>query len=417
MTNPRAFSGNPLMRAPFFADLPMTELDRVLSELEEIEIAAGTILFQEGDPGEHLYILISGRLEILMSPGTPDELILDRLQAGAYFGEMSLIQEDGKRSTAARALDRVTLLRMSRHEFNDLLERHPQLAESVIRVLIGRLDHSNLHTFRGLTEKNQQLRKAYDELKAAQAQLIEKERLEKELQVAADIQMAILPDVMPTADGFDFGGTIVPARQVGGDFYDVFELGPGEMGVLIGDVADKGVPSAIFMARTHAFIIAEAGNSHAPGDVLRKVNAHITNLEKYAQFVTVFFGVLKTGTGDFSYARAGHEPPLLMDPEGRVQRLPQQPGTALGIWPDIEIDEGQIHLAKGSLLVMFTDGMTDCRSPAGEAFGLDRITATIEGFPSRSAQFACDHLLKTLLTYQHGAPRDDDITLVAIHAN
>jgi phosphoserine phosphatase RsbU/P len=414
--NKSTLPGNPLAVVPFFAKLPPAELDRVGSELEEIHLGAGTVLFHEGDCGEHLYILTGGQLEILMSPGTADELILDVLHPGAYFGEMSLIQETGKRSTSARALNDVTLLRMSRGQFNELLTKHAQVAGSVIKVLIERLDHSNLQTFRGLTEKNRQLRKAYDELKATQAQLIEKERLEKELQVAADIQMSILPDVLPTVERFDFGGLIVPARQVGGDFYDVFDLGGGRMGVLIGDVADKGIPSAIFMARTHAFVIAEAEGKDSPGNVLRRVNRHITSQEKSAQFVTVFFGILNTETGEFCYARAGHELPLLMDPDGNVHRLPQKRGTAIGVWHDIDIDEGSLDLAKGSLLVMFTDGMTDCRSPAGEAFGLDRIKETMTALRGRSAQFACDHLLETLMTYQQGSPRDDDITLVAVHA-
>src|SRR5574341_2095933 len=104
--------------------------------------------------------------------------------------------------------------------------------------------------------------------------------MQRKLKVAADIQMSILPDVLPTHENFDFGGRILPARQVGGDFYDVFDLGKNKMGVLIGDVADKGVPSAIFMARAHALIIAEADTVTAPGEVLRKVNTHITRLEK-----------------------------------------------------------------------------------------------------------------------------------------
>ena len=141
----------------------------------------------------------------------------------------------------------------------------------MVSVLSQRLDNTNVSTFRDLTEKNRQLQKAFDELKAAQEQLIEKERLERELKVAADIQMSILPDVLPVHEAFDFGGRILPARQVGGDFYDVFFLDEDKIGVLIGDVADKGVPSAIFMARAHALIIAEADSATSPGEVLRMV--------------------------------------------------------------------------------------------------------------------------------------------------
>ena len=135
---------------------------------------------------------------------------------------MSLVIPGGERTATARASKASALLVVSRDEFNALLERYPMLVHSLVRVLSERLNSTNDATFRDLTEKNRQLQKAYDELKAAQEQLIEKERLERELEVAADIQISILPDVLPTPPRFDFGARIDPARQVGGDFYDVF---------------------------------------------------------------------------------------------------------------------------------------------------------------------------------------------------
>lgn len=407
---------NLLAQIPFFADLPLAELDRLASELEVVNLRSGEILFNEGDPGEHLYIVVNGALEILMAPGTSNELILNILQPGEYLGEMSLIQPGGHRTASARARGDAVLLSMSRTQFKDLLKRHPYLANAMVRVLSQRLDNTNISTFRDLTEKNRQLQKAYDELKAAQEQLIEKERMEKELQVAASIQMSILPDVLPSTERFDFGGRILPARQVGGDFYDVFELGDDKIGVLIGDVADKGVPSAIFMARVHALIIAETDKNLTPGDVLRMVNSHITRFEKSTQFVTALFGILDVGTGKFRYARAGHEPPLLLDPNGEVHRLPYQPGMALGLWEKIVLDEHSLTLPSGSCLLMFTDGMTDCRNPKGEPFGLERIKHTLAHLKENTAQKGCDQLLETLITYQGGAKQDDDVTLVAIHA-
>ena len=407
---------NLLARIPFFTALPKEELDRLVSELEVVNLNSGDILFREGDPGEHLYIVVNGELEILMAPDTDDELILNLLHAGEYLGEMSLIQPGGLRTASARARGDVVLLSMSRDQFRELLQHHPELSTAMVSVLSQRLDNTNVSTFRDLTEKNRQLQQAFDELKAAQEQLIEKERLERELKVAADIQMSILPDVLPVHEHFDFGGRILPARQVGGDFYDVFVLDDDKIGVLIGDVADKGVPSAIFMARAHALIIAEADSSTSPGEVLRMANKHITRLEKSTQFVTALYGVLDTKTGDFSYARAGHEPPLLLPEKGDVHRLPHKPGMALGLWENIILDEYSISLPKGSLLVLFTDGMTDCRNPNGEPFGLERIKVTMSGLWSATAQKSCDQLFDTLMMYQSGSKQDDDVTLVAIHA-
>ncbi len=409
-------STNLLAQIPFFTDLPAEELNRLMAELVVVNLKSGEILFREGEVGEHLYIVVSGELEILMGPDTDDELVLNILHEGEYIGEMSLIQPDGQRTASSRARGDVVLLSLSRTQFKELLQRHPELAKSMVSVLSQRLVNTNVQTFRGLTEKNRQLQKAFDELKAAQEQLIEKERLERELKVAADIQMSILPDVLPVNPAFDFGGRILPARQVGGDFYDVFDLGEDNLGVLIGDVADKGVPSAIFMARAHALIIAEADRTSDPGEVLRMVNKHITRLEKSTQFVTALYGVLDTKTGKFSYARAGHEPPLMLNEKGEVHRLPHQPGMALGLWEDITLDEYSLFLPKGSMLVMFTDGMTDCRNPKGEPFGLERIKSTLSGFMSLTAQSGCDELLTKLLNYQNGSKQDDDVTLLAVHA-
>jgi serine phosphatase RsbU (regulator of sigma subunit) len=407
---------NLLAQIPFFTVLPREEIDRLVAELDVVNLNSGDILFREGDPGEHLYVVVNGELEILMAPDTDDELILNVLHVGEYLGEMSLIQPGGLRTASARARGNVVLLSMNRQQFRDLVEHHPELSAAMVNVLSQRLDNTNISTFRDLTEKNRQLQQAFDELKAAQEQLIEKERLERELKVAADIQMSILPDLLPEHERFDFGGRILPARQVGGDFYDIFALGEDKIGVLIGDVADKGVPSAIFMARAHALIIAEADSATSPGDVLRMANRHITRLEKSTQFVTALYGVLDTKTGEFSYARAGHEPPLLLHAHGDVHRLPHKPGMALGLWENIALDEYSIYLPKGSLLVLFTDGMTDCRNPKGEPFGLERVKMTMAGLWDATAQTSCDQLFDTLMLYQSGSKQDDDVTLVAIHA-
>ena len=409
-------SENLLGRIPLFADLPTEELDRLMSALDVVYLKSGDILFREGDLGEHLYVMVKGQLEINMASNTDNELILNILKEGEYLGEMSLIMPGGRRTAGARARGDVVLLSMSRKQFQELLHRHPELANAMVKVLSQRLDSTNVATFRDLTEKNRQLQEAYDELKAAQAQLIEKERMERELKVAADIQMSILPDILPVHASYDFGGRILPARQVGGDFYDVFELGNNKLGVLIGDVADKGVPSAIFMARAHALIIAEADRAMTPGEVLLMANTHITRFEKSRQFVTALYGVLDTVTGEFSYARAGHEPPLLLDANGEVHRLPHKPGMALGLWEDILLDENSVQLPNGSLLFMFTDGMTDCRNPEGESFGLERLKQTLTSLEQASAQSSCDRLLETLMNYQDGSKQDDDVTLVAVHA-
>jgi serine phosphatase RsbU (regulator of sigma subunit) len=407
---------NLLSKIPLFSSLPQEELDQIIIELDVRELADKEILFREGDPGEHFYLVLKGELEVLMAAGKTEELQLNIMRAGEYFGEMGLIMPGGQRTATLRARGEATLLSMSRAQFLALTQKHPELSGSMVRVLSQRLDATNTQSFRDLTEKNRQLQTAYDELKAAQAQLIEKERLERELQVAADIQLSILPDELPQSDEFDFGARILPARQVGGDLYDVFHLKDDQIGVLIGDVADKGVPSAIFMARAHALIMAEADTGMTAGEVLQVVNRHITRLQKSTQFVTVLYGILDLKTRAFNYARAGHEPPLLLHPDGKLERIPHSAGMALGLWDPVVLDERTIELPSGSTLLMYTDGMTDCRDTQGEAFGLERIKETLSGLAGASAQEVCDQLFDTLMRFQDGSKQDDDVTLVAVHA-
>jgi sigma-B regulation protein RsbU (phosphoserine phosphatase) len=305
---------------------------------------------------------------------------------------------------------------MTRADFDGLLHRHPGLAYNIGKVLSERLAEFDTAAFRDLVEKNRQLQKAYDELKAAQEQLIEKERLQRELQLAAGIQVSILPHSLPAVAGFEFGAHMDAARVVGGDFYDVFPLDDHRTGVLIGDVAGKGVPSAIFMARTHALITSEALRGGTPGAVLRHVNEYLTRLEQMDLFVTVIYGILDCRTGGFAYARAGHEIPLRLNAGGKVTELPYNPGMPIGVMPEFELDEQSLTLVPGDTLLLFTDGMCDCRNPQGQDFSRERLVSVLGNQAGIPAQAACDALIKTLLAYRAGADQDDDVTLVAIHA-
>lgn len=404
-------------KIPLFENVPSDEIIKMVRGLPIQSYEPGDYLFRSGELGEHLYVVMDGTLEVVLAADTPDELLLRVCGPGEYVGEMGLILQDGKRTASVRAKGKSHTWALSRAKFAQVLQQWPVIAYSMVNILSQRLDATNSATFRDLTEKNHQLQKAYDDLKAAQELLIEKERLERELQVAAEIQLSILPDVLPLVEHFDFGARILPARQVGGDFYDVFKVGQSKLGIVIGDVADKGVPSALFMARTHALVMAEADTGGiTPGEVMRLVNGHITHLEKSSQFVTALYGLLNSASGEFVYARAGHEPPLLLNADGSVERIPHGPGMSLGLWDAITLDERVVLLKPGSTLLLFTDGMTDCRNPDGVAFGLERIQTTLSALVGLSAQDVCDKLLETLLSYQNGAKQDDDVTLVAIHA-
>ncbi|MBI3163531.1 MAG: SpoIIE family protein phosphatase [Chloroflexi bacterium] len=404
------------LKIPLFRDLSKLDLYQLIDELPTETFKEGDFVFREGETGNSLYVVMTGELQVVLAAGTADEMHLRTCGPGEYVGEMSLIMPKGRRTASVRATKASRLWVMTRDKFNECLQRWPLLAYSMVSIMSERLDSSNEAAFNDLVTKNLALQNAYDELKAAQAQLIEKERLERELQVAAEIQLSILPDVLPVVDDFNFGACILPARQVGGDFYDVFELKDHRIGVLIGDVADKGVPSALFMARAHALIMAEADIGMTPAEVMSLVNTHITRLQKSTQFVTVLYGILDLNTREFSYARAGHETPLIVHADGSVERMPHSPGMAIGLWEPVTIDQKSLKLASGDMLLLYTDGMTDCRDPKGESFGLERIKQILAEHSRLDAQQACNILLETLQAFQDGSKQDDDVTLVSVRA-
>lgn len=403
-----------LRRIPFFSELPDGDIEMLSGTLTVRNLAAGEILFHEGDDGSALFVVIEGALDVLLGEGTADEKVVVRRNQGEYVGEMSLILPGGKRTAAVRASIPTQLWVLTRSDFESLLRRQPRLIFEIARVLSERLDASNTSTYREIAAKNRELQKAYDELKLAQEQIIAKEKLEKELQLAATIQVSILPKQMPFLPGFDFGAYMDPARAVGGDFYDLFRIDEQRVGVLIGDVADKGVPSALFMARVHALISAEAFHCDHPGEVLRRVNRYLLSRDETDLFVTVIYGILDSRTGIFEYARAGHEMPLLRLPGQTAAPLPGQRAQPLGIIEPLLLDEQPVHIPPGAALLLFSDGMTDCRDPRGEAFGYERLSAALTELPAPSAQGLCDGLANTLLAFRASAEQDDDVTVVAI---
>lgn len=262
----------------------------------------------------------------------------------------------------------------------------------------------------------ERVRQQVEALQAAQAQIVEKERLERELQVAYEIQVSILPRTLPHLAGYDFGARMTPARVVGGDFFDFIPLGGDMLGIAVGDVTDKGMPAALFMAQTLALLRAEAGRALAPRDVLQSVNRHLLAINDAGPFVTVLYGVLDRATGAFSCARAGHELPLICDPSGSVTQTPRGATLPLGIDHDLPLDEQTTILAPGSTLLLYTDGVTDARDPQGVLFGIARLQAVLCASAGDHGTLVCDQVLKEVSDYQGTSAQYDDLTVVAVHA-
>jgi sigma-B regulation protein RsbU (phosphoserine phosphatase) len=406
-----------LKHVPLFVSLPAGELAEMAASLQESHYLAGTVLFREGDYGDRFYIVLDGWIAIVKALGSDDERLLGIRGAGEFVGEMSLLSQDGLRTASVRVEEDARVLELTRADFNALLHRYPLLAYEMLRVLSMRLRESHDTTIRDLHEKNARLAQAYADLQAAQARIIEQETLERELRLARETQESMLPRALPRVPGFDIGARMVAARMVGGDFYDLFPLSPDRLGVVIGDVSGKGMPAALFMALVSSLLRTEALRSDtSPEQALRIVNGHLLSRDARSMFVTVLYGVLCRETREFTFVRAGHDLPLLIDAGGALLGLTLGRAHPLGLFPNPMLDIQTVQLPPGGMLLLYTDGVTEAMDAQSQLFGAERIVAAVRGADRSSAQQLCDQIVQAVTDYRGLAAQADDITLVAVRA-
>ena len=374
------------------------------------------MLFREGEFGENLYIVVEGIAEIVKSAGSAEERQLSLRGPGSLLGEMALFHKDKLRTASIRAQNELRVLEMTSSDFDGLVRRRPEVAYGIASLLTERLHSSENATIRDLQEKNQQLRQAYEELKAAQGQIIEKEKLEKELAVARQLQMSILPHSLPRISGFDVKALTMPAKSVGGDFYDIIPLSDDRLGIAVADVSDKGVPAALFMTMTYSLLRAEAARASDPVDVLRNVNCHLVGMNSAGMFVTVLYGVLDLRGRLFHYARAGHDQPIVLTPEGQFRSLAFEEGQILGVLDNPLIDNCTVPLPVGSTMVIYSDGVTEAANEDSELFGIESLQEIVRTHRGETASDLANHVLNGLSAHRGTCPQNDDITLLVLRS-
>ena len=248
------------------------------------------------------------------------------------------------------------------------------------------------------------------------AQLERLSKLEYELSLASEIQKSMLPRSIPRLEGYEFSAAMIPAKSVGGDFFDFIPLGEDLLGIAVGDVSDKGIPAALFMAMVRSLLRAEAHPGRSPKRVLRSVNRHLMDMNDKEMFVTILFGILNRVTHQFHYARAGHEAPIFFDKQGYIRRMPKANGQLLGVFDEIALDEQTIELSKGSMLLLYSDGIPEAPNRQNVNFGYDGLVRTVGQMPGSSAQEVCDELIKAVVKHQAGSLQHDDMTVVVVRA-
>jgi serine phosphatase RsbU (regulator of sigma subunit) len=254
-------------------------------------------------------------------------------------------------------------------------------------------------------------------LRRLQKQLQEaNKKFERELALAGSLQSSFFPEEPPPIPGWELSVILKPARETSGDFYDVYTLPDGKLGVLVADVVDKGAAAALYMALSWTLIRTYA--SEYPDDperVLSEVNKRIISDTDSSRFVTVFYGVLDPSSGQFEYCNAGHNPPYFIrtgDAKG-VERLTKT-GVLLGMFEDEIWEKGVTQFDPGDVLILFTDGVTEAQNKEGDFFGRDRLLKAAKEISDRGARDVRESILAEISTFVDGAPQLDDIALVVV---
>jgi predicted ester cyclase len=240
----------------------------------------------------------------------------------------------------------------------------------------------------------------------------ERERVEQELRVARSIQQASLPKEVPKLVGWQITPYYHPAREVGGDFYDFFELDNGRLGLVVGDATGKGVPAALVMASARSMLRAVAQVSESPGDVLRRVNDSLVADIPPNMFVTCFYAILDPESANLRYANAGHDLPYLHRLSGEAEELRAR-GMPLGLMPGMSYEEKQTVLDGGEAALFYSDGLVEAHGPKGDMFGFPNLKALVAKHSEEGS--LGELLLEELYSFVgEGWEQEDDITLLSL---
>ena len=241
--------------------------------------------------------------------------------------------------------------------------------------------------------------------------------LEADLNVARNIQQSILPKEFPPypeRKDFDIYASMNAAKSVGGDFYDFFLIDDGHLGFVIGDVCDKGVPAAIFMAVSRTLLRAYGMKGLKVEECLYHVNNLLVQESVDAMFVTVFYGILNTRTGEVSYTNGGHNPPYLVRKDGTVELIPSTQNLVLGVFADHQYNPKSFQLNPGDYVYVFTDGVTEAMNESKELYGEDKLTALLSTLKDMNAKEINDAIVKSVNDFAQGTEQSDDITMLAL---
>ena len=321
-------------------------------------------------------------------------------------------------------------INMPRMDGLTLLEQIPKVDPNIRSVIISAYgDMKNIRTamnrgafdfvtkpldFKDLRHTIDRTLQHLIEWRAALASRDQLVAIQNELDVASKIQQSILPTRFPKSAQYEVYANMEPARNVGGDFYDILTLDGDRVGLAIADVSDKGVPASLFMMSSRTLLKGTAIGIPEPGNVLKDVNDLLYEENDTSMFVTVIYAVFSPDTGTFVYANGGHNPPLIIHKDGSSTLLPPIGGIALGIAPGMSFPQDTVNLEPGDILMLYTDGVTEAMNASREEFGMERMQQVFADNPPANSREATEMIFEAVHAFAGDTAQSDDITCLTI---
>ncbi len=280
----------------------------------------------------------------------------------------------------------------------------------------------NLESFRPAAFKPENIRLIEDMASQAavalerakiHSQLVAARQIERELQIARRIQVHLLPLVDPDIPGYDIAGMNVPSREIGGDYYDFIRIAPDELGIVVADVAGKGVPAGLVMAGLRAALHTRVETTFSIRHIFEGINRFLLESTGPDAFVTAFYGVLNIPSGQLTYVNAGHNPPMLLHSDGTLVEL-KAGGPLLGVMPEADFRRAKAELEPGAILCLFTDGITEAGGDTGEEFGEQRVERVLRRFADQPAGAIEREIEREAVEFTKGRGTLDDRTVVVV---
>ena len=390
-----------LRQCPFFATTDDSTLEVLAGLTVPVRIRAGERLFERGESGTAMYLIVDGRVRV--HNGGDLVASLDR---GEILGEIAALSSAPRTASATAERD-TALLKLEQESIFATLAARPEASRSVIQALCRR--------------ESQIIDEKYERIIRAKV-------LENELDIGQRIQKSFLPDSIPAFTGWQLDGLLRPARKVSGDFYDFFPV-PAlrAVGLVIGDVCDKGVGAALFMSLFRSLIRSAAlsrgamASSTGQGATADTAQHAIDSTNRYiasthagsSMFASVFFGLIDTDTGQLCYVNAGHEAPWIIGASGECTTLPPT-GPVVGLFEDAAFGVGWAEIRPGELLLGYTDGASDARDAAGEPFAESRLLAAARS-TVRSSASVLNELDAQVQGFVGDADQYDDVTMISVY--